>query len=1390
MAQIANGPELQEILTNNLGFTSLAGEVKVQLPIQWAPDNLPPTSSSLLSIASSKGILAAAGPESLVLVSTDGLRAAFKNSKKKDEVVQLQPDLVIPGPRLSHVAFTSDNTCLIVAAESGGGLAAHAVEGLLQKHTVPIFELSTEGVAVKALAPNPDPAAAHLVLVLLANGHLMLANFQEKIFVRGPNGASIKDNVTSVAWSVRGKQLVAGLADGTAVQLDPQGTIKAMIPRPPGLGDGIQSKLSFELFAHTLTNFIVSSIVWLANDEFLTVHSASSPPADSPPEAVFHWIRSDKGRTQFEFRKAPAEPCFPLQNRTPAAYFISRIRKWSQLEDTVILTSAASPDVGLMTNSQIPLNKQDSNITNVYTITTLENEARKAALPMSLANGMDDTFPIGQAVDYSSKDKVWQPIPGDDVVTEEGKHPLPAFALLNNEGVLLYWWFVNDEALRRPENEQVPCPGIGVSSKSPETSAQTQVRSPASTPVPASKPAFGSSGFGNPQTPSFGTPSLAKPAQPAFGQSAFGQPGLGQPSFGKPAFGATPALGSASPWGTPAAAKPPVPAFGKPAFGSASTPSGTGFGQIASLGTGTSSPWGTPAPTASMVPQKSAFGGDSATTSGFAKLATNPAASPFSSMVASKPNTISSPFAPMGGAKPSPFGAVPIKTEPSFGQTPQQSFGSTVTISSANGGSTIGNQSLFGSNTFGTPTQPSNTFSQTSSFKTEVPEKKNDQNMSDDTPANQSTPASSVTPKPSLFGLKTPFAIGSSFKPGETAKEKGDDEPESKGSMGGFGLGSLGAGLGSATPEVKPDPTLPTKSLFDIPPRPVVKDKAPPKVKEEQQPEPPEVQSKPAPSSSSGAYSADSSAIVKTTEDDDNIPSSPPGTEDEGIEDDDDDDDDVDEDDGDSNELSSEQQSDAVATPPRGDSQLTSSPPTGEPEFSPPMPSTTPFGNTPFAPKSMFGVKGPMFTKSPLSESTGIPPPAPTPPVTGPSRLFPTLRSTTTPSGLPQAPLFAPTKQQESPRSPSPTRRPIPIPSQPVQVTVVPQPPLTSRAGYAKPPPAQIHSAKSNLLSDLCDDEDDAIRANLSKPLEPTLEIPPFIAHTDYAGLVKLEGVPASIERVYRDINSMIDTLGQNARALASFVAGHQEGFDADADGTDIYDTSLKWTLDDIDRLKSLEHNLERAILQDPIKNTNDLRTDIVEIKRKLRPTKEDQKKMKAFLQAYKDPAAQSKRRNAPLDPDAAAHQRELLTQLAIFKKALAEAEDKATLVKAKLAARGAAKQAPTVEAVEKTIRKMTAMVQQRSGEVDYLETQMRKLGIVSGGSRPGSTRNSPAKGRSFGLASTHEENTEEADEEEEEWRIERTVDVRAKRRAILNRIREEFDKRDMSSYQKVPAGF
>jgi nucleoporin NUP159 len=110
----------------------------------------------------------------------------------------------------------------------------------------------------------------------------------------------------------------------------------------------------------------------------------------------------------------------------------------------------------------------------------------------------------------------------------------------------------------------------------------------------------------------------------------------------------------------------------------------------------------------------------------------------------------------------------------------------------------------------------------------------------------------------------------------------------------------------------------------------------------------------------------------------------------------------------------------------------------------------------------------------------------------------------------------------------------------------------------------------------------------------------------------------------------------------------------------------------------------------------------------------------------------------------------------------------------------------PTVEAVEATIRKMTAMAERRSGDVDVLEVQMRKLGLAGGGRGGGSSSGSPStptgKGRSFGLGGGGDAEDGGYERErsvgEKAERARRLVDLRARRRAVLGRLREGLEKR------------
>ena len=163
------------------------------------------------------------------------MRQAF-SSESNGNLKQFTPQLVLNlGLRVSQVAFSADESYLVISAEQGGGLAVYEVEALMQGKTEAAFQLATNGTSLRALLPNPTSEKAELVAIVTDNGGLMMANLQTRDFWTGPQGQIMKEGVSCISWSNKGKQLVAGLADGTCFQLAPDGQGKAGIPRPPAL---------------------------------------------------------------------------------------------------------------------------------------------------------------------------------------------------------------------------------------------------------------------------------------------------------------------------------------------------------------------------------------------------------------------------------------------------------------------------------------------------------------------------------------------------------------------------------------------------------------------------------------------------------------------------------------------------------------------------------------------------------------------------------------------------------------------------------------------------------------------------------------------------------------------------------------------------------------------------------------------------------------------------------------------------------------------------------------------------------------------------------------------------------------------------------------------------
>ena len=140
---------------------------------------------------------------------------------------------------MSQVAFSADENYLVLSAENGGGLAVYEVATLMNGGTQSAFEMSTNGMSLRALTPNPTAEKAELFALVTTTGQLMMANLKTRELLAGGQGPALKEGVSCVSWSTRGKQLVAGLGDGTCFQMTPEGQGKGELPLPSNIG-GVQ----------------------------------------------------------------------------------------------------------------------------------------------------------------------------------------------------------------------------------------------------------------------------------------------------------------------------------------------------------------------------------------------------------------------------------------------------------------------------------------------------------------------------------------------------------------------------------------------------------------------------------------------------------------------------------------------------------------------------------------------------------------------------------------------------------------------------------------------------------------------------------------------------------------------------------------------------------------------------------------------------------------------------------------------------------------------------------------------------------------------------------------------------------------------------------------------
>ncbi|QYS98086.1 hypothetical protein H0G86_005281 [Trichoderma simmonsii] len=194
----------------------------------------------------------------------------------------------------------------------------------------------------------------------------------------------------------------------------------------------------------------------------------------------------------------------------------------------------------------------------------------------------------------------------------------------------------------------------------------------------------------------------------------------------------------------------------------------------------------------------------------------------------------------------------------------------------------------------------------------------------------------------------------------------------------------------------------------------------------------------------------------------------------------------------------------------------------------------------------------------------------------------------------------------------------------------------------------------------------------------------------------------------------MIDT-GQRS-SLMAFDGWVMDGGVPDGRSPDDLDHPDDWVLCEIGDLgEILEVELSGDLDDGRVQDLTEQLEACQELAKDMHRLRAKQEDLKRVIMARVDPNQAEAARSLPLSAEQQTQQNELRREYTNFSKLLAEAEEALTLLKTRIASLSSASgrgttNVPTVEAVMKTITKMTSMVEKRSGDIDVLETQLRRM--------------------------------------------------------------------------------
>ncbi|KAI7873688.1 hypothetical protein K492DRAFT_211979, partial [Lichtheimia hyalospora FSU 10163] len=674
----------------------IALQEKVQDEYPRFDTNQYPANVSLLACSSTYGYYVAATLEGFIYGSTKSLRLTTK-SLEKGGVGSVDDKIFIRVQgAIQHLRLTAEQARIIVTVTNGEVFVYNAKDIVQQReNTAPTstFKMNDDILDIR---PNPD-AHPNLAAILFKNNQCKFVDI-----TNGSITASIpNDDITSLCWSPKGKQIVCGKKDGQLETFNTSGDSKSVVEQPTKMKEA--------------GSRYVLGVLWIETHIFLAVY-AQLRQSDTDEHIHDAFIVQRPGKSETEGTRYihldEVTPVFSMDDRG-ANMYMEIIRNFSSdMKTAVILAHSAATDISVIA--------QDD---NGDWATWMLPENGLASLPLSEETNMD-TFAIGLALDFSTS----EPLPPYDPSTNaENVKPMPTMYFLNDEDqICAYHCYNTDLAIRNHKyHGMVDAKDI---MEAPSEFPSTPAPAP-STPAPAftSAPAEPlkqqqqqpSSGFGNSpfgaalQQPGSNdgfaallsgksNESSAPPASSGFGfgvaaqSSGSGGGGGGgggftsfrsltvssnakNPSsggmFGSSGFGAAPSTGFGAAPATTTGNTGSAPTFGSTSFGAnPSAPQPTQ--SLASLGK--------PTEQQPAFGQPSALGSSNTSTTtptfGSTSFGTQPSQPQSFASLAKTETTTTTGFGSVPAFGKSSFGATPAFGQSSFGTTPafgQSSFGAT-----------------------------------------------------------------------------------------------------------------------------------------------------------------------------------------------------------------------------------------------------------------------------------------------------------------------------------------------------------------------------------------------------------------------------------------------------------------------------------------------------------------------------------------------------------------------------------------------------------------------------------------------------------------------------------------------------------------------------------------